>query len=252
MPGGSRQSTVTTQVAGITLRCFDASIIVGDSVNESSGSTSSAASGCSARARSSATSSGGTSPSTISRNRCHLGDERLRRRVAAERLDDRRRLDERVVGDRRHRGVAAAPAHVDPERRAHLLADGAEIEDVAAEDAPLAAALVEGVVRAHELGMLADEPREAVVLVHLLVGRQREDEVAGGPEALAPERGERDRARRDLALHVERAPPPDLAVDEVARPRIARPLLGVGAHRVGVGEQRERRPVAARAAARRG
>ena len=73
MPGGSRQSTVTTQVAGITLRCFDASIIVGASVNESSGSTSSAASGLSARARSRATSSGGTSPSTVSRNRATSG-----------------------------------------------------------------------------------------------------------------------------------------------------------------------------------
>ncbi len=68
----------------------------------------------------------------------HLGDDRLRRLVAAERLDDRRRLDERVVGDRRHRRVAAAPAHVDAERGAHLLADGAEVEDVAAEDTPLA------------------------------------------------------------------------------------------------------------------
>ena len=98
--------------------------------------------------------------------------------------------------------------------------------------------------------MLADEPREAVVLVHLLVGGQREDEVAGGAESLAPERRERDGARRDLALHVERAAPPDLAVDEIARPRVARPLLGVGAHRVGVGEQARatarRRPAGAR------
>ena len=246
MPGGSRQSTVTTQVAGITLRCFDASIIVGARVNDSSGSTSSAASGPSSRARSRATSSGGASPSTVSRNRCHLGNQHLRRRVAAERLDDRCRLDERVVGDRRHRRVAAAAAHVDPERRAHLLADGAEVVDVVTEDAPLAAAFVDGVIGAHELGVLLHEPREAVVVVDLLVGRQREDEIAGRTEALAPERCECDRAGRDLILHVESAAAPDLAVDEVARPGISGPLLGIGPHRIGVGEERQRRAVAAR------
>ena len=246
MPGGRRQSTVTTQDAGITLRCFDASIIVGESVNESRGSTSSAASGCRARARSSATSSGGTSPSTASRNRSTSGMYACGRLVAAERLDDRRGLDERVVGDRGHRRMAAAAADVDAERGAHLLADPAEVEDVAAEDAPLAASLVEREVGAHELGMLLHEPREAVVLVHLLVGGQRQDQVAGGAESLPPERRERDGARRHLALHVERAAPPDLAVDEIARPGVARPLLGIGAHGVGVREQRERGAVAAR------
>ena len=139
MPGGSRQSTVTTQVAGITLRCREASIIVGESVSESRGSTSSAASGCSARARSSATSTGGTSPSTSSRKRCTSGMSSGGGSEAAESLDDRRRLDERVVGDRRHRRVAAAAVHVDAERGAHLLADGAEVEDLAAEDAAVAA-----------------------------------------------------------------------------------------------------------------
>ena len=138
------------------------------------------------------------------------------------------------------------PAHVDPERRAHLLADGAEVVDVVTEHAALAAAFVDGVVGADELGVLLHEPREAVVLVDLLVGRQREDEIAGRAEALAPERRERDRACRNLVLHVEGAAAPDLAVDEVARPGIARPLLGIGAHRVGVGEERQRRAVAAR------
>ena len=59
---------------------------------------------------------GGTSPSTISRNRCTSGMSACGGSIASERLDDRRRLDQRVVRDRRHRRVAAAPVHVDAER----------------------------------------------------------------------------------------------------------------------------------------
>ena len=48
--------------------------------------------------------------------------------VRGEPLDQRRRLDERVVGDPRHRRVAAAPVHAEDERRAHLLGGRAEVE----------------------------------------------------------------------------------------------------------------------------
>ena len=68
--------------------------------------------------------------------------------------------------------------------------------------------------------MLLAEPREAEAVADLLVGRRDEEQVAGRAEALARERRDRDRARRDLALHVERAAPPDLAVAQLARPRI--------------------------------
>ena len=52
-------------------------------------------------------------------------------------------------------------------------------------------------------------------------------------------------ALADAALHVERAAPPHLPVDEVARPGVAIPLGRVREHRVGVGEERERGPIAA-------
>ena len=66
----------------------------------------------------------------------------------------------------------------------------------------------------------------------------------GSRRTLAGERDERHGGRRDVALHVERAATPHLAVDEVARPGVARPLGGVGEHRVGVRHQQEARAVA--------
>ena len=87
--------------------------------------------------------------------------------------------------------------------------------------------------------MRLDEPAEPVARAHLLVGDDDEHEIARGHEALARERGERDRARRDLVLHVERAATPDLAVDEVARPGSRSHSRGIGEHRVRVGEERE-------------
>ena len=66
-----------------------------------------------------------------------------------------------------------------------------------------------------------------------------------GLEPLARERRDRDRVRRHLALHVERAAAPDLAVAQLARPRVDAPLGRVGEHRVGVREEQQPRPVAA-------
>ena len=155
---------------------------------------------------------------------CDLRPDRGLGPIGGQLLDQRRRLHERVVGDPRHRGVAAAAVHGDPEGRAHLLRGGAEIEDAAAELDPLAAALVDRVVDPDGVGMVLAEPLEAVVVADLLVGRGDEDEIARRREALAGERGDRDGARRDLVLHVERAAPPDVVVGEVAGPRVARPL----------------------------
>ena len=67
--GSSRQSTVTSHSAGITFRWCDASIIVGESVSDEQrlderGQQRDAA----PAARASASSSGGASPSTASRN----------------------------------------------------------------------------------------------------------------------------------------------------------------------------------------
>ncbi len=49
-----------------------------------------------------------------------------------------------------------------------------------------------------------------------------------------------------MALHVEGSASPDLPVTKLARPRVEGPLLGIGAHRVRVRDERERRAAAAR------
>ena len=93
--------------------------------------------------------------------------------------------------------------------------------------------------------MLLAEPLEPEVLAHLFVGRRDEDQVTGRLEPLTRERRNRHGARRDLILHVERSTAPDVVLGEIAGPRVARPLVGIGDDRVRVREEAERRPVAA-------
>jgi hypothetical protein len=57
-------------------------------------------------------------------------------------------------------------------------------------------------------------------------------------------RGDRDGVRRHLTLHVERAATPDLAVSQLARPRIELPLARVGEDGVRVREQEYARAIA--------
>ena len=138
--------------------------------------------------------------------------------------------------------------HPDVERRRHLLGGRADVVDPAAEVEPVACALVDRVVAAHSIGMRLAQPLEPEAVTHLLVGRRSEDHVAGRLEALTDERGDRHRIRRDLPLHVERPSPPDarppaLVILELARERRDGPLMRVGEHDVGVGEQEQRRPV---------
>ncbi len=177
--------------------------------------------------------------------RGHLGLEPRLRLELAEALDQLRGLDERVVRDRRHRRVAAPPANAEHERRAHLLGRRREVERLPGELDPIAGALVDRVLGANGVRMLPAEPREPEVDADLLVGGRDEDHVALRLEALARERRHRDRARGHLALHVERAASPDLAVAELAGPRIELPLGRIREHRVRVREEREPRPVAA-------
>ena len=176
---------------------------------------------------------------------CHLGPDRRLRPVGGQPLDQRRRLDEGVVRDPRHRGMAAATVDDDTERGAHLLGRRAQVERVAPKLDALAAALVDRVVHPNRVRMLIAEPLEPEVVPDLLVCGRDEDQVAGRLEALARQRRNRHGARRDLILHVERSAPPDVVVGEVAGPRVARPLVGIGDDRVRVREEAERRPVAA-------
>src|SRR5947207_1196507 len=101
--------------------------------------------------------------------------------------------------------MAAPPVDAEEKRRARLLRGRAEVDGLAAELDPLARALVDRVVGAQGVGMRLAEPGKAEVVAHLLVGGGGEDQVARRLEAVPRERGDRDRARGDLALHVEGA-----------------------------------------------
>jgi hypothetical protein len=74
--------------------------------------------------------------------------------------------------------MPATTPKVELERCRRLLTDRAEVEDAASEHAALAAALVEAEVRPQGRGVLRGEPRRAEVEPDLLVGRQREQDVA--------------------------------------------------------------------------
>ena len=78
---------------------------------------------------------------------------------------------------------------------------------------------------------------------HLLVGGQDQLQLAAlrAPAGAGEVDGRRD-LRRDLALHVLGSAPEDLPVDDLARPGVEAPLVGVGRHGVDVAEQAERLP----------
>ena len=128
----------------------------------------------------------------------------------------------------RHRGVARAAAHAQPERRGHLLRHRRLVDRPAVlELDPLAAALVDREVAANGVGMLLAQPLEAEAVADLLVGGRREDQVAARPEALARERRDRDGVRRDLrsSCRARRVPRP---CRRAARPRTAAPTTRPG------------------------
>src|SRR6185295_13868929 len=159
--------------------------------------------------------------------------------------DQASRTDERVVRDPRHRGMPATAVNVQDEGRAHLLGGAAQISGPPVDHEPVAAALVHAVVGSDGVGMVGAKPGEPEVLADLLVGRGNEDDVARGDESLPGQGGDGDGGGGHVALHVESAASPDLAVAELARPGIEGPLLGVGAHRVRVRDEGERRASAA-------
>jgi len=140
--------------------------------------------------------------------------------------------------------VAAPAANDELERGGHLLGCRAEVERPSAELEAVARALVDGILGPHRIRMLLDEPLEPEARPHFFVGCGDEDQVALRLEAVARQRGDRDRARCHLPFHVERAATPDLAVSELARPRVRLPFRGVRKHRVRMGQKGQPRPVA--------
>ena len=108
----------------------------------------------------------------------------------------------------------------------------------------LAGSLVDQVVAPNRVRVGLAQPLGAEARADLLVGGRSEDEIAGGLEAFTGERGHRDCARGDLALHVERAASPDLAVSQLAAERVRRPLRRIRQYHVGVREKQQAGTVA--------
>src|SRR5690349_832200 len=99
--------------------------------------------------------------------------------------------------------MPGATVDADRERLRQLLGNRAGVVRRASELNTVAAALVDGVVTAHGIGVCLAQPFETEGVTDLLVGGRGKDEVAGGTKAFARKRGKCDRLRRDLALHVE-------------------------------------------------
>ena len=92
--------------------------------------------------------------------------------------------------------------------------------------------------------MIFAEPSNAVGAAGLLVNEADDQQIPVGwpPTAIRQFNPRRNLGCR-LRLHVERAAAPKFSINHFAAPRVVRPLVGVGEHRVAVGEQAERWPV---------
>ena len=156
-----------------------------------------------------------------------------------------RGLHQRVVRPVRHRAVAGRALDAEPPPGDALLADvHRDVQLVG----PLAAGhraavLGEAVVRPEGVPVPLDHMPRAEGAARLLVGAGEVDEGPPRPPPARPagERLERDRLGGGEVQHVDRAAAPDLAVDQLAAERVARPGLGIDGHDVGVAHQAEGR-----------
>ena len=105
-----------------------------------------------------------------------------------------------------------------------------------------AAAFVDGELGVDQVAMVIEQPVRAVVrrIGQLLVGGERQDDVAVGLEAflgILDQVGDEDRRHR---LVVDRAAAAEIAVDLLQLERIEIPVLALGLDHVDMGDQQER------------
>jgi hypothetical protein len=120
-----------------------------------------------------ASSASAASGEQLARRRRHVPA----RTPLAERGQQRRQLEQRVVGDHRHGRVAGGAVGHEREPEDALLADRHRVDGLAAQAEGLAAALVEQVVAAREVGPLGGQPLGAGAVL-LLVGHRDHQQVA--------------------------------------------------------------------------
>ena len=227
---------------------------VGTAVTRSVGSTMTARRGSIARMRSSRRLRVGRVLAERLQQRARLGHDVEGGLALAEPGEHRRELEQRVVADAGERGVPgdAARGHAEAERALLGDADGVDPAVAVGHDRP--AALVDQPVHARDVGPLLGQPLGAEPAADLLVDHRDHLQLAArGPPAAAGQRGGGDDLGGGLGLHVERAAAPQVAVVDLARPRVVRPVVGIGEHGVHVGQVAQNRPgFVPRAGGRRG
>ena len=143
--------------------------------------------------------------------------------VGGDPLDDCGRLDQRVVGPERHGAVTGSAPDPQPPPRHPLLRhvdrDRRRLRRSDVEPAVLG----EHVVRLDGVTGMIRHPLRAVVRPRFLVGNREEDQIAARTEPGVGEVPERDGHGCGEVQHVDRAPAPDLAVDELAAEGVVRP-----------------------------
>ncbi len=98
-----------------------------------------------------------------------------------------------------------------------LLATAHAIEPASVVLEGFTAALVEQHLAPDPVGMVGGQPLRAELAARLLVGHEHELEVAAAGAPAASRKGRpRDGLGGDLGLHVERSPPPEEAVGDIA------------------------------------
>ncbi len=216
---------------------------VGENVISNIGSKTSASRGSAARSRVSAARGVGGVLAERLQKRFALGAHGVGGRASGKAVQDRSHLEERVVTERGQGRVCrrAVRGHGKAEHALLRATDAVAAPAHVVED--LAAALVDEEVAADLLRMVRGEPLRAELAAGLLVDDGGDQELAArGAPARARERRRSDDLRRDLRLHVDRAAAPEVAVYDLARPRVVAPLGGVREHRVDVAEVAERGP----------
>ncbi len=104
-----------------------------------------------------------------------------------------------------------------------------------------AARLGDHVVGLHRVAFVVDQVARSVGAEGFLVGDREIGERALRAEAVLGQPSHRHRHRRREVEHVDRAPTPHLAVDELAAEGVVAPALGVGRHHVGVAHEQQAR-----------
>ncbi len=160
--------------------------------------------------------------------------------VLVDAPDDLRRLDQRVVGAEGLGGVTGNSLHgQDAPEDALLAHDHREPGAAIGADRRESAGLGDHVIAVYCVGVMLAQPLGSMDPDCLLVGHRHVGEVAGGAEPIFGQVAETGGHAGGEVQHVDGAPAPDLAVDQLAAEGVVPPILPVGRDHIGVAQQGE-------------